>query len=79
MRVQYWIGAIAAVLCAVCVYSPIFLYFLLFVLYSLVLIAVGKSGTAVEWLVRKKKKKVILVVRSPFLQRCLAPSMCTTS
>uniref|UniRef100_A0A182U7J3 Sorting nexin-25 n=1 Tax=Anopheles melas TaxID=34690 RepID=A0A182U7J3_9DIPT len=45
MRVQYWIGAIAAVLCAVCVYSPIFLYFLLFVLYSLVLIAVAVFGT----------------------------------
>uniref|UniRef100_A0A182PL28 Sorting nexin-25 n=1 Tax=Anopheles epiroticus TaxID=199890 RepID=A0A182PL28_9DIPT len=45
MRVQYWVGAIAAVLCAVCVYSPIFLYFLLFIIYSLVLIAVAVFGT----------------------------------
>ncbi|XP_035894541.1 sorting nexin-25 [Anopheles stephensi] len=45
MRVQYWIGAIAAILCAVCVYSPVFLYFLLFVGYSLVLITIAVFGT----------------------------------
>ncbi|XP_052900116.1 sorting nexin-25-like [Anopheles moucheti] len=45
MKVQYWIGVIAAILCAVCVYSPIFLYFLLFVIYSLVLITVAVFGT----------------------------------
>uniref|UniRef100_A0A182JXB7 Sorting nexin-25 n=1 Tax=Anopheles christyi TaxID=43041 RepID=A0A182JXB7_9DIPT len=45
MRVQYWIGVIAAIVCAVCVYSPIFLYFLLFIIYSLVLIAVAVFGT----------------------------------
>ncbi|KFB41907.1 AGAP000912-PA-like protein [Anopheles sinensis] len=45
MRIQYWIGVIAAVLCAVCVYSPLFLYLVLFVLYSLVLIAVAVFGT----------------------------------
>uniref|UniRef100_A0A182T6L9 Sorting nexin-25 n=1 Tax=Anopheles maculatus TaxID=74869 RepID=A0A182T6L9_9DIPT len=45
MRVQYWIGVIAAILCAVCVYSPVFLYFLLFIGYSLVLITVAVFGT----------------------------------
>uniref|UniRef100_A0A182LVF3 Sorting nexin-25 n=1 Tax=Anopheles culicifacies TaxID=139723 RepID=A0A182LVF3_9DIPT len=45
MKVQYWIGVIAAILCAVCVYSPIFLYFLLFVIYSLVLVTVAVFGT----------------------------------
>uniref|UniRef100_A0A182J9Z4 Sorting nexin-25 n=1 Tax=Anopheles atroparvus TaxID=41427 RepID=A0A182J9Z4_ANOAO len=45
MRIQYWIGVVAAVLCAVCVYSPLFLYLVLFVLYSLVLIAVAVFGT----------------------------------
>ncbi|XP_049300058.1 sorting nexin-25-like [Anopheles funestus] len=45
MKVQYWIGVIAAILCAVCVYSPIFLYLLLFVIYSLVLITVAVFGT----------------------------------
>uniref|UniRef100_A0A182QU64 Sorting nexin-25 n=1 Tax=Anopheles farauti TaxID=69004 RepID=A0A182QU64_9DIPT len=45
MRAHYWIGVLAAVLCAVCVYSPVFLYFLLFVLYSLLLIAIAIFGT----------------------------------
>ncbi|XP_052862732.1 sorting nexin-25-like [Anopheles cruzii] len=45
MRAQYWIGAVVAVLCAICVCSPAFLYFLLFVVYSLLLIAIAVFGT----------------------------------
>uniref|UniRef100_A0A182NAC8 Sorting nexin-25 n=1 Tax=Anopheles dirus TaxID=7168 RepID=A0A182NAC8_9DIPT len=45
MRAHYWIGVLAAVLCAICVYSPVFLYFLLFVFYSLLLIAFAVFGT----------------------------------
>ncbi|XP_050079710.1 sorting nexin-25 [Anopheles maculipalpis] len=45
MRVQYWFGVIAAILCAVCIYSPVFLYIVLFIGYSLVLITIAVFGT----------------------------------
>ncbi|XP_049529978.1 sorting nexin-25-like [Anopheles darlingi] len=45
MRTQYWVGAIAAVLCAICVRSSAFLYLMLFLLYSLVLVAIAIFGT----------------------------------
>uniref|UniRef100_A0A2M4AE09 Putative sorting nexin-25 n=1 Tax=Anopheles triannulatus TaxID=58253 RepID=A0A2M4AE09_9DIPT len=45
MRTQYWVGAIAAVLCAICVRSSAFLYLMLLLLYSLVLVAIAIFGT----------------------------------
>lgn len=54
MRIIYWIGVFGTVIVATALYWPPFVYIFLFVLYSLILIALGKfqfySG---GWLARK--------------------------
>lgn len=42
MRVIYWAGIVGTVIVAISLYWPLFFYICLFLLYSLILIALGK-------------------------------------